>query len=114
MRFLADESCDAGVVESLRNVGHDIVDVRELSPGADDPFVVGLALKQQRILLTEDKDFGQLVFAGGHENPGVILIRVPVTARTWLLANIAAIIRIHADSMPQRFLVIEPGKVRLT
>jgi len=55
-----------------------------------------LALTENRILLTEDKDFGWLVFAGRVESPGVILIRVPASARG-LLAALVKLVREHAS-----------------
>ena len=63
MRFLADESCDFAAVHALRMAGHDVVAVSEFARGAEDTTVVDAARSQRRILLTEDKDFGQLVFA---------------------------------------------------
>ena len=58
MRFLADESCDYAVVRALRELGHEVLAVADLSPGADDDAVIGLALRERCVLLTEDKDFG--------------------------------------------------------
>lgn len=63
MRFLADESCDFAVVRALRAAGHDVRAVAEAMPGGDDEDVIALAARDHRLLLTEDKDFGQLVFA---------------------------------------------------
>lgn len=61
MRFLADESCDFAVVRALREAGHDVLAIREVSPRAEDSAVVDRAHREERVLLTEDKDFGQLV-----------------------------------------------------
>ncbi len=61
MRFLADESCDFAVVRALRAAGHDVVAVTEMAPAANDETVIEIALNDGRLLLTEDKDFGQLV-----------------------------------------------------
>lgn len=58
MRFLADESCDLAIVRALRAAGHDVLGVAEVSQGADDELVIDLAVREERILLTEDKDFG--------------------------------------------------------
>jgi hypothetical protein len=49
MRFLADESCDFRVIRGLRDAGHDIVAVIEVSPGADDAAVIDMAIRQRRI-----------------------------------------------------------------
>jgi hypothetical protein len=74
MRFLADESRDFAVVRALRAAGHDVVAVAELSPQAEDDTVMEQALSQARLLLTEDKDFGQLVYARA---------RATASPRTW-------------------------------
>jgi predicted nuclease of predicted toxin-antitoxin system len=61
VNFLADECCDAFLVTGLRSDGHDVLYIKEIAPGSDDNVVLQMAAKQQRILLTEDKDFGELV-----------------------------------------------------
>ncbi len=81
MRFLADESCDAKITRALRDAGHEILAVGDIAPQAEDPAVIDLAVKENRILLTEDKDFGQLVFASGSPTNGVILFRYPFQSR---------------------------------
>jgi predicted nuclease of predicted toxin-antitoxin system len=63
MRFLADESCDFAVARALRSAGHDVIAIAEVSPRADDKIVIDRAVREDCILLTEDKDFGQLVSA---------------------------------------------------
>ena len=77
MRFLADESCDFAVVTALRGAGHDVFAITEINPGAEDDAVLAMARSEARVVLTEDKDFGLLVYAGGHETAGVLLIRFP-------------------------------------
>ena len=58
MRFLADESCDFAAVRALRTEGFDVLSIAEASAGADDQRVIEPALRERRILLTEDKGFG--------------------------------------------------------
>ena len=65
MRFLADESCDFAVVRALRGRGFDVIAISETCPGAEDQRVIGLARKEGRVLLTEDKDFGRLAYLSG-------------------------------------------------
>ncbi|MBW3600640.1 MAG: DUF5615 family PIN-like protein [Planctomycetes bacterium] len=76
MNLLADECCDALVVAGLRGDGHDVVYVKEAAPGSDDQTVLQLAYGQQRILLTEDKDFGELVVRLKLPAYGVLLVRM--------------------------------------
>lgn len=65
MRLLAHESCDAAITRALRDAGHDVTAVVDTLRGADDRTVLEAAMRERRFLLTEDKDFGELVFAGG-------------------------------------------------
>jgi hypothetical protein len=58
LRFLADESCDFAAVRASRADGLDVLSVAEATPGAGDEQVIALALRECRILLTEDKDSG--------------------------------------------------------
>ena len=62
MKFLVDECCDAGLVASLRNSGHDVTYVIEQKAGMSDDEVLLNAYNEERILLTEDKDFGELAY----------------------------------------------------
>ena len=90
MRLVADEivNCDFSVVVDLRLAGYDVVSITEQMPGADDETVIDFACSERRLLITEDKDFGQLVFAAAKQNSGVILIRYPASARSALTAAV--------------------------
>ena len=114
LRFLADESCDFAAVRALRSEGHDVVSVGEISKGADDEHVMALALDQKRVLLTEDKDFGQLAFAAGNKSLGVVLIRFPAHARSSLGVQMVKLVRNHADQLPSSFVVLQPDRLRLS
>jgi antitoxin ParD1/3/4 len=74
LALVADENVDAPIVAPLRAAGHRIVYVRELDPGIDDDQVLDLANRNGALLLTSDKDFGDLVFRQGivhsANNPG--------------------------------------------
>jgi predicted nuclease of predicted toxin-antitoxin system len=113
MRFLADESCDFAVVRALRDTGHDVATVADVAPGADDHVIAALADSQNRVLLTEDKDFGQLAYATARSKSGVILIRFPAHARSALAGAIVAVVTELADRLLGAFAVVEPGRVRL-
>ena len=112
MRFLADESCDFRVVRALRVAGHDVMSVVEAAPGADDETVIALAANEDRIFITEDRDFGQLVYAAARPAPGVILVRFPSTARTVLPALVTDLVAEHGDRLREHFTVMQPGRVR--
>jgi predicted nuclease of predicted toxin-antitoxin system len=114
MRFLADECCDFAVVRTLREHGHDVLAVSEFQQRSVDQEVLGLALAENRILLTEDKDFGWLVFAGRVDSPGVILIRFPAFARSLLAESVLTLVNEHASQLVGAFVVLEPGAARVS
>lgn len=75
-RFLANENAPREAVTAARAAGHDVAWVVELQPGADDETVLELARRENRVLLTFDKDFGELVFRHGRAgSAGVLLLR---------------------------------------
>ena len=62
MDLVADENVDASIVTALRGANHRVIYVRELDPGIDDAQVLEMANSYGALLLTSDKDFGELVF----------------------------------------------------
>lgn len=87
--------------------------VAELSPRADDEAVAALAVRDDRTLLTEDKDFGRLVFATAHTAGGVILIRFPGDARRLLGSTLVEAVSRYGDRLAGSFVVVSPGRIRI-
>ncbi|HEY6321523.1 MAG TPA: DUF5615 family PIN-like protein [Thermoanaerobaculia bacterium] len=113
MRFLADESCDFSVVRALRAAGHDVVAIAEVARRIEDTEVMERAVQEARVLLTEDKDFGQLVYAGARESSGVILIRFPPGAGPTLPALVLETVKLHEAQLADSFVVLEPHRARI-
>ncbi len=79
MRFLLDESAEARIAAFLTERGHEATRIgRDYPPSLPDQDVLALAQREQRILITNDKDFGELVFREHHPHAGVILFRFPL------------------------------------
>jgi len=114
MRFLADESCDFGVVRTLRAATHDVIVISEIFPRADDAEVMEFAVVDDRILLTEDKDFGQLVYAQGRKTVGVILLRYPALARKRISEDVIKLVHMYGEGLTGSFVVIQPGRIRIS
>jgi len=76
MNFLADESIDRQIVSRLRQDGHIVQFVAEMRPGISDESVLDLANKDALLLLTADKDFGELIFRRRLLMHGIVLIRL--------------------------------------
>jgi len=114
LQFLADESCDQGVVIALRTAGYDVVALSEIPSRTIDSEVIAQAHREGRILLTEDKDFGRLVFASQSESAGVILIRFPGNARKLLFSTIVSLVKQKRNELPNAFVVVQPGQIRIS
>jgi predicted nuclease of predicted toxin-antitoxin system len=114
VRFLADESCDFRVVIALRQAGHDVTATADIARGAADRDVLDTCRREQRILITEDRDFGQLVFASGATaGGGVLYVRCPEVARPALAEAITALVGRLGDQLERSFVVWSPRRVRV-
>ena len=112
MKFLADECCDAGLVLSLREDGHDVLYVLERNPGVSDDDVLTEAYVEESILVTEDKDFADLVYRFKKPARGVILIRMDVNERHMKWRRLKKLIRNHEKRLPSHFVVVDSNKFR--
>jgi predicted nuclease of predicted toxin-antitoxin system len=74
---------------------------------------MNLAARENRVLITEDKDFGQLVYAHGIPSRSVILIRYPAPIRQRLCADIVKLVEQKEEALQGSFVVLEPGRVRI-
>ena len=114
MRFLADESCDFAVVRALRRAGFDVLCISESTPRAEDSEVIRLALREERILLTEDKDFGRLVYSHGQETLGVIFLRFPTFARKQISRDVVNLVKQEGEKLAGSFATVQPGRIRIS
>ncbi len=113
MRFLADENVSRLVVERLRSGGHDVVLIGETRAGARDEDVLNAADAEGRILITEDRDFGELIIRQRLGVHGVILLELDRLSNAAEAAAVAEIVSAHADRLTGNLVVIEPGRIRI-
>ena len=113
MKLLADEGVDAAIVARLRSGGHDVAYVAELSPGITDDEVLEFANADGRILMTADKDFGDLVFRLRRAMVGVLLVRLPGLLSESRAEVVTRALEEHGDEMARAFTVLSPGLVRI-
>jgi predicted nuclease of predicted toxin-antitoxin system len=113
VEFVADESCAGPVIRALRAAGHDVIAIAESSRGTPDERVMERAFDQGRVLITEDADFGELVYARGRPSAGVILVKFDRRTRNAKpVAVVEAVAKLGARLL-DGFAVIAPGRVRL-
>jgi predicted nuclease of predicted toxin-antitoxin system len=113
MRFLANENIPGDAVAALVAGGHDVAWIRTVSPGSKDEEVLARAVREERVLLTFDQDFGELAWrAGLPASCGIVLFRIPMPAATDLGSMIAARLDERTD-WAGHFSVIQPGRIRM-
>lgn len=117
MRFLANENFPLASVERLREAGHDVLAVVEWLSGATDTEVLAHAARERRILLTFDRDYGELIFRRRKPVPlGVIYLRLapesPDSPAEILLA-VEALAAVRGWSLEGHFVTVTPQTVRL-
>jgi predicted nuclease of predicted toxin-antitoxin system len=114
VRFLLDESADARIRSHLQSLGHDVVGIaREYPAGLSDRDVLAIAYRTSRIVITRDRDFGELVFVRKQPHAGVIYLRLgssPPLAT--IAARLAQVFSEHAHEL-DRFLVVTQHLVRV-
>jgi predicted nuclease of predicted toxin-antitoxin system len=113
VKFLADECVDRQIVDRLRQEGYEVLYVVEMEPGISDEEVLSLANRNESILLTADKDFGDLIFRQGKIAKGVVLVRLAGLSPEVKAEVVANAIREHAEELLQAFTVITPVTVRI-
>ncbi len=112
MRWLVDECVDAGLVSRLRATGHDVVYMAEIAPAASDAEVLTRAQIEGRVLLTEDKDFGDLVFRRHQSMPGVVLLRIDPAMHELKSARLDAAISRFGEKLLGRYTTVEAARFR--
>jgi predicted nuclease of predicted toxin-antitoxin system len=113
VRWLADECIDAGLVFHLRQLGHDVLYMAEVAPATNDSDVMARAFSEGRLLLTEDKDFGDLAFRCGARAAGIVLSRIDPAQHALKRQRLdAAMTRFDEAGLRGRYTIVEEGRFR--
>jgi len=112
MKLVADESVDFRIIKSLRNNGYEILSIQETKPGVKDVEVLKFANESEAILITEDKDFGELTFRLRKPNRGIILLRMSGMEISEKIKKILAVFENHIVELSDKFTVISSDKLR--
>ena len=113
MNLVADEGVDGPVVQWLRDDGHDVIYVADLSPGVTDDDVLRQANDRGALLLTADKDFGELVFRQRLVHSGVLLLRLAGLTNVTKAEIVAEVCRERGAELLGVFSVVSPGQIRI-
>lgn len=113
MRFLANWNLPPDAVDGLRDDGFDVSWIRRAAPGSSDEKVLAIAREEKRVVLTFDKDFGELAFHARLPPPcGMILFRIPKLSSGFIARFIRTAIGSRND-WEGHFSVVETDRIRL-
>lgn len=113
MKIVADESVDYEIILSLRKNDFTVLSIDELLKGADDDTVLNYALQNDSILITEDKDFGELVYRLNKAHLGIILIRLSGIESKLKAELTVKSIKDNIQIIRNSFCVISPSQTRI-
>jgi|SRR3989338_2652358 len=113
LKFLVDESTGKKVAILLKEKGFDISYCGDYSPGALDEEILNKAKIDKRILITNDKDFGEFIFKAGRVSRGVIFLRLKVDKPANRAKLVLELINKFGEKLDKNFVVVSEGRVRI-
>lgn len=113
MKLLADESVDRPVIARLRHDGHEVAAIAEDSPGVADDKVLARAHGAGIVLLSADKDFGELVYRQRRPHAGVLLLRLSGLSEDEKCELVARAIAERGAELPGAFSVLGDDTLRI-
>ncbi len=113
MQFTADESVDAPIYRALRKAGYDVFVIVENSPGISDEQVLQIAHSRETVLITQDKDFGELSFRMDKPHHGIILLRLSGLEAARKAEIVVSVVKEHEMDLPYAFTVILADYVKI-
>ncbi|MFN4256078.1 MAG: DUF5615 family PIN-like protein [Saprospiraceae bacterium] len=113
MNFIADEGVDGSLVAKLRAAGHDVLYFAETDQSTDDEVILELSNRENRILITRDKDFGELIYRMKRIHAGIILVRLEELTSALRAQIAASFIFENLEVLSGHFIVLQPSGARI-
>jgi predicted nuclease of predicted toxin-antitoxin system len=112
MRFLVDECTGPKVAEWLRGQGHEVFSVFDEARGMEDDDVLDKTYAENWILITQDKDFGGMIFRERRPHRGVIFMRLEDERSANKIKVLRRLLELYEDKLPDQFVVVTESRVR--
>lgn len=114
VRFLADECVWKSLVECLREAGYEVRSIAETASSISDNEVLAISVEEGLVLITEDNDFGKIVFGASRPAFGIVVVQFArfVGARGEIVRSIATRLMEMEDKLVGMLTMIEPGRTR--
>ena len=112
VKFVADESVERPICRALEQMGHEVWDIAGQAPGINDREVLAWARRQEAVLITADKDFGDLIYLEREKVRGVILFRLQGIPLRQMVQRVTEAIEAHIQELEGAFLVVTSLQIR--
>ncbi len=112
LKFLADENIPLDIVGILKKDGINIISITEVGLGLEDEAILKLANKEDMVIITFDKDFGELVFKARKKSKGIILLQLHPQTISYVVSILRNVLTLNIN-FSKSFLVVETGRVRV-
>lgn len=113
MKFLIDECVGSSVARWLKEQGYDVVSIYDDFPGISDDIVLKKSLAENRILITADKDFGEMIFKLKHQHVGILLFRLLDQRPIIKIDVLKIILKKHLNDLSGNFVVATEANIRI-
>lgn len=113
LKIVADENVHYQIIIKLREKGFNVISILENYKGADDKIILEIARNNNAILLTEDSDFGEWVFAYKAKSFGVIFLRYDGQQFIEMAKSLISLLNNYGQNLFQKFVVVTINKIRI-
>lgn len=113
IKFLIDAGVGIKVESWLIKQGYDTRSIRDIDPRMPDKEILKIAASEKRMVITMDKDFGELVYHSGLPHAGVLLLRAENYSSTEKMNAVKRILLKHQDDIWGKFCVYQDNKLRI-
>ena len=114
MRFIVDECTGPSVAAWLREEGHDVFSVYDSARGSDDVMILNMALRENRVLITNDRDFGEMIFRLNMPHCGIVFLRLADNRSSSKIHILEKLLAGHQDIIEGNFITITEKKIRIS
>lgn len=113
LKFVLDVGVGHKVHKFLLSQGYDVISILDLDPSMPDSDILHIAERDQRMVVTMDKDFGELVFRSRQKHYGVLLLRLEDASGEEKTIVIDQVLSQHSDDLESKFCVYQNGILRI-
>lgn len=113
LKFLVDVGVGKMIEEWLKDNGYDVKNIREINPRMEDRDILKMAVNEGRMVITMDKDFGELIYKSGLLHSGILLLRMEDARADEKVSIVKEILEKYDEKMQNKFCVFQNGKIRI-